>query len=142
MAGQEEVVRFLVPLMPTDTLQSREAENNYTALALAAITSGKTKIAEYIVERGSRESVSIEDRNGFIPVVLASAKGHKHMTRYLFNKTRLSDLGKNNRHNAFYLLYNCIRSEILGMNGDTPAVVNFLHNRIFTVIYSHCLFLS
>lgn len=145
LAGQEKIVTYLVSEMPDSTLQSKEGENKYTALALAAITSGKTKIAKCIVEGRSKELVSIEDKNGFIPVVLASDKGHKHMTRYLFKNTSIPNENKSdgyNQYNGVYLLCNCIRSEIFGVDSDNPAAVNFLHNGIFTVIYSHCLFLS
>ncbi|XP_030964970.1 uncharacterized protein LOC115986265 [Quercus lobata] len=121
MAGQVEIVKFLVPLMPPSTLEMKEDKNNYTALALAAITSGNTKIAEYIVKGRSRDLVGIEDKNGFIPVVLASAKGHKHMTRYLFKNTLIPDLKKNNGYNGVYLLCNYIAWKLLNRYDDLPT---------------------
>lgn len=113
MKGQEKIVELIAKKMSLSTLKMQESKNNYTALALAAITSGNTKIAKYIVKGRPEELLSIEDRNRFIPVVLASAKGHKQMTRYLYRKTPISDYGRYSGYNGVYLLCNCIRSEIL-----------------------------
>ncbi|KAL1322113.1 hypothetical protein AAHE18_14G173300 [Arachis hypogaea] len=68
------------------------------------------------------DGVEDEDVNkgkGEIPVLLASASGHKKMTRYLFSQTPIDVLFDNGCHYCLMLLKRCISAEIF----DIPALL-------------------
>ncbi|TKY65552.1 Ankyrin repeat-containing protein [Spatholobus suberectus] len=119
-AGHVELVKKLVK-MGKQRLLKMQDKKGYTALALAAKLTDNKEMAELMVETGGVELLTIasraeEDDKGVddeIPVLLASDKGHKKVTRYLFNKTPWSVLRQNSWQYGVVLLSRCINNEIL-----------------------------
>ncbi|KAJ1431087.1 PGG domain [Sesbania bispinosa] len=122
IAGHEDIVEKLVKI-GKDKLVKMQDTDGYTPLALAAELTGNTNIAKYMVEkRGGRlidhDLLSINTNDDEIPVLLAAAKGHKQMTRYLYFKTRLQELVDKNPRNGVLLLTRCITAEIFDVALD------------------------
>ncbi|XP_027338344.1 ankyrin repeat-containing protein NPR4-like [Abrus precatorius] len=86
-------------------------KKGYTALALAAELIDDEKIAECMFTEGGDELLSIATHKGEIPLLLAAAKGHSHMTRYLFSVTPPSVFTGENKF-LDLLLSQCIANEI------------------------------
>jgi len=122
VAGHEEIVKKLVK-EGKDKLVKMKDNRGYTALALVAELTGNTDIARCITYRKISRSetvyvfkdlLSMKTNDGEIPVLLAAAKGHKEMTRYLYSCTPLEDLADDNYRNGVLLLTRCITAEIFG----------------------------
>lgn len=115
-AGHVEIVKILVE-MGKKTLVKMQDKKGYTALALAAKLTDNKEMVECMVEIGGDELLSIAAKEGpvyEIPVLLASARGHKKMTRFLFNNTPWPLLRRNRWQCALVLLSRCIYNEIFG----------------------------
>ncbi|KAG5014143.1 hypothetical protein GYH30_026274 [Glycine max] len=113
-AGHVEIVKILVE-MGKKTLVKMQDKKGYTALALAAKLTDNKEMVECMVEIGGDELLSIAAKEGpvyEIPVLLASARGHKKMTRFLFNNTPWPLLRRNRWQCALVLLSRCIYNEI------------------------------
>jgi ankyrin repeat protein len=118
VAGHEEIVKKLVK-EGKDKLVKMKDNRGYTALALVAELTGNTNIAKcmtmvYKKITRSEDLLSMKTNDGEIPVLLAAAKGHKEMTRYLYRCTPLEDLADDNYRNGVLLLTRCITAEIFG----------------------------
>ncbi|KAJ7969105.1 Ankyrin repeat-containing protein family [Quillaja saponaria] len=116
IAGHLHIVEALAKIMPKQLLEVRDADG-YTALALAAALTGITEMAKCMVGR-NEALLSIKTKDNMIPVVLASAKGHKDMTRYLYQVTRSEVLSEDNGNNNSLLLTRCITAEIFDVALD------------------------
>ncbi|KAK9293261.1 hypothetical protein L1049_021252 [Liquidambar formosana] len=107
--GHVKIVEELVKLMPAQDLEITN-KNSVTALTFAA-TGGITKIAECLVRKNSN-LLSIPNRFGLIPVVVASLNGHKDMIRYLYSVTPLEELRpEKGATRGAMLLTTCIMGE-------------------------------
>ncbi|XP_057757769.1 uncharacterized protein LOC130976850 [Arachis stenosperma] len=83
------------------------------------------------------DGVEDEDVNkgrGEIPVLLASASGHKKMTRYLFSQTPIDVLFDNGCHYCLMLLKRCISAEIFATKPQAHMVLN--DKRIKILLYA------
>ncbi|RHN54759.1 putative ankyrin repeat-containing domain, PGG domain-containing protein [Medicago truncatula] len=126
VAGHEEIVKKLVK-EGKDKLVKMKDNRGYTALALVAELTGNTNIAKCMttvvyrkISRSEtvnpfRDLLSMKTNDGEIPVLLAAAKGHKEMTRYLYRYTPTEDLRDDNYHNGVLLLTRCITAEIFSV---------------------------
>lgn len=117
-AGQEKIVKELVKL-GNQRLVKMQDKWGYTALALAAELTDNKKIAEWMVDKGGKELLTMktkhdDDKGDNIPLLLALAKGHKEMTRYLFSETPWSVLLEHKDDYGPKLLSGCISAEIFG----------------------------
>ncbi|MED6135600.1 hypothetical protein PIB30_048056 [Stylosanthes scabra] len=119
--GHEKIVKELVS-MANERLLKMQDKKGYTALALAAELTDNKEVARWMVEKGGKELLTMktkvdDDDRGEIPVLLASAKGHKQMTTYLFSITPPSVFfqDKDHHHYGIMLLTRCISSEIFGV---------------------------
>ncbi|XP_020216100.1 uncharacterized protein LOC109799869 isoform X2 [Cajanus cajan] len=117
IAGHVKVVEVLVREGEDILLKMHDNMGN-TALALAAYLTGKTEVAECMVEdkKGGRirqNLLAIANNDGEIPLLLAADRGHKRMTRYLFSKTPYKVLNEQDYDKRVLLLERCIREEIL-----------------------------
>ncbi|XP_029127537.1 uncharacterized protein LOC109800452 isoform X2 [Cajanus cajan] len=115
IAGHVNVVEGLVKEGGERLLKMQDSMGN-TALALAAHLTGNTNVAKCMVEdNGGRirhNLLSITNKDGEIPLLLAAHRGHKLMTRYLFLKTPKKVLNEQDYHNRVLLLERCIKGEI------------------------------
>ena len=84
-----------------------------TALALVAQINGNTKMAKCMVEK-KRDLLKVKTKDDQIPLLLASSRGHKDLTRYLFSETPRDVLSENNGLCAAMFLSDCITAEIFG----------------------------
>ncbi|RYR61315.1 hypothetical protein Ahy_A04g018471 [Arachis hypogaea] len=71
------------------------------------------------MEGNGVEDEDVNKGRGEIPVLLASASGHKKMTRYLFSQTPIDVLFDDGCHYCLMLLKRCISAEIF----DIPALL-------------------
>ncbi|RDX61132.1 Ankyrin repeat-containing protein ITN1, partial [Mucuna pruriens] len=127
-AGHEEMVERLAKMGKKRLLRMRD-KKGYTALALAAKLTDNKKMAEWMVMNGGEELLTIAVRAeevDEIPVLLASAKGHKQITRYLFHKTPLAVFTQNNWQYGVVLLSRCISNEIFDV---AAAILQHPHAR-------------
>ncbi|GLU19388.1 hypothetical protein SLE2022_356430 [Rubroshorea leprosula] len=83
-AGAVKIAEELIPRLSEPDLKKQDMNGN-TALSFAAST-GRMKIARCLVEK-NRTLLTIPNKGGFIPVVLASAVGDKYLTKYLYSET-------------------------------------------------------
>lgn len=115
-AGQEEIMKELV--IKLGALLTERDWEGCTPLALAAKSTDNKSIAEWMVSEGGEDLLTMktkaDDDKGDIPVLLAAAKGHKEMTRYLFSKTRWFTLLDDNCYYGAKLLSHCIHAEMFG----------------------------
>ncbi|KAK9283058.1 hypothetical protein L1049_011286 [Liquidambar formosana] len=117
IAGHKKIVKELVHLMSEEDLELRTEYYGYTALHSAAANSGIAQIAECIVEK-NKKLVSIEDRYGLIPVVVAATRGHYDVMRCLYSVTPLKDLTPENGRSGARLLVSCINGSIFDVALD------------------------
>ncbi|KAL4313727.1 hypothetical protein AHAS_Ahas15G0014000 [Arachis hypogaea] len=112
--GHQDMVKQLVD-EGGERLLKMQDNRGYTALALVADLTGDKSIAKCLVEESSvggcaQVLLTMETRDGEIPVLLAAAMGRKKMTPYLYSKTPRDML--DNADNAVLLLSRCISAEI------------------------------
>lgn len=118
-SGQERIVEELVN-MGNQRLLMMQDKRGYTALALAAELTGNQDMAEWMVSKGGKDLLTIKTKDeddgkeGEIPLLLASAKGHKKMTGYLFSMTPTEVLFEDGGNYGAVLLTRCISAEIFG----------------------------
>ncbi|KAE9588403.1 putative ankyrin repeat-containing domain, PGG domain-containing protein [Lupinus albus] len=117
-AGQAKIVKELVKIGNQRLLKMQD-KWGYTALALAAELTDNKKIAECMVNKGGKELLTMklktkedDDIGETIPLLLALAKGHREMTRYLFSETPWSVLLEHKDDYGPKLLSGCISAEI------------------------------
>ncbi|KAL4322332.1 hypothetical protein HN51_067056 [Arachis hypogaea] len=151
-SGRKAIVKELVSIGNRRLLRMQD-KKGYTCLALAAKFTDDTEIAEWLIKKGGTEMLTIktkddddggggaaydkitkrkkdEDDNddgndkGKIPVVIAAAKGHKKMTKYLFSQTPIEVFFDNDGHYGLMLLRRCIDAEIFDL-----AAVLLQHRR-------------
>ncbi|KAL1360303.1 hypothetical protein AAHE18_04G168200 [Arachis hypogaea] len=150
-SGRKAIVKELVSIGNRRLLRMQD-KKGYTCLALAAKFTDDTEIAEWLIKKGGTEMLTIktkdddsdgsvandkiterkkddgdnEDGNdkGKIPVVIAAAKGHKKMTKYLFSQTPIEIFFDNDGHYGLMLLKRCIDAEIFDL-----AAVLLQHRR-------------
>ena len=114
IAGQERIVENLVKSKEVDErLLTMQDKDGYTALAFVAQLNDNTRMARCMVEK-NQDLLTMETIDHQIPLVLASARGHKQLTRYLYSLTPEDVLSKNNSSHALMLLLNCISAQIFG----------------------------
>ncbi|KAK7309658.1 hypothetical protein RJT34_06566 [Clitoria ternatea] len=113
IAGHVEMVEMLARL-GKDKLVKMKDNDDYTALALAADLTGNTEVAKCMVRRGGPELLTMQNKDGEIPVLLSAAKGHKEMTTYLYSQTPFHILDGQDSHNRVLLLTRCVSAEIFG----------------------------
>lgn len=119
MAGHVKIIEALVET-GKDALLKMQDQEGYTALALAAHLTGNADVAKCLVEKERGEVrvelLAIANEDGEIPLLLAAAKGHKQMTRYLYAKTETSTNGNLLNGLDFrkrvLLFERCIKAEI------------------------------
>ncbi|XP_020216816.2 uncharacterized protein LOC109800448 [Cajanus cajan] len=112
IAGHEHIVEKLVNLGRHKLLKMQD-NFDYTALALAADLTGNVNIARCMVGNyGGRDLLTIKTKDNEIPVLLSAVKGHKEMTRYLYQQTHLNVFLHNNSHYGVLLLTQCITAKI------------------------------
>ena len=110
--GYVHVVEKLVAKLNPEDLEQREISSGYRPLDMAA-SDGITEIARCMLSKNKRLAGIIDTDTDFLPVVTASNRGKKEMTRFLYSQTppeMLSPQGKN----GATLLCCCIASQILG----------------------------
>ncbi|XP_052116954.1 ankyrin repeat-containing protein ITN1-like isoform X2 [Arachis duranensis] len=125
-SGKERIVKELVN-MGNQRLLKMQDKRGYTALALVAELTDNVAMAEMMVVKGGEELLTIrtkqdddeyvggyinDHQNGEIPVLIASKKGHKEMTAYLFSKTPPSVFFEKGGRYGIILLTRCIYAEI------------------------------
>ncbi|XP_075645952.1 uncharacterized protein LOC142617130 [Castanea sativa] len=92
-AGHEHIVEEMVKQMPEENLEIQDIYG-YTALTRAAYN-GNYRIAECLLGKNER-LISIGDQREDIPVVLALYNGHLKLARYLYLRTPLDILEREN----------------------------------------------
>lgn len=111
MAGNVEVVDVLVE--EEERLLTMQDKRGYTALALAADLTGNVAVAECLVKYCDssicQNLLAIANNNGETPILLAARKGHKDMTRFLFDQYKKEHI---QQHLCNNLLMPCIKGEI------------------------------
>ncbi|MED6212525.1 hypothetical protein PIB30_084244, partial [Stylosanthes scabra] len=121
-SGKERIVKELVN-MGNERLMKMQDKKGYTALALAAELTDNVGMVEGMVVKGGEELLTIktddgdddeeeEEEEGEIPVLIASKKGHKEMTTYLFSKTPPPVFFDKGGRCGIMLLTRCIYAEI------------------------------
>ncbi|MED6158450.1 hypothetical protein PIB30_032773, partial [Stylosanthes scabra] len=119
-SGKERIVKELVN-MGNERLMKMQDKKGYTALALAAELTDNVGMVEGMVVKGGEELLTIktddgddeeEEEKGEIPVLIASKKGHKEMTMYLFSKTPPPVFFDKGGRCGITLLTRCIYAEI------------------------------
>ncbi|KAI4305470.1 hypothetical protein L6164_028835 [Bauhinia variegata] len=126
IAGHEEIVEKLIDLL-TEKEKLLKMKENYgdTALALAAKLTDNPRMAKCMVKE-CKDLLTMKSRDDAIPVLLASDKGHKKMTRYLYNETPWDDLSEDEADDyGALLLTRCIRAEIFG-NDSLASCILFI----------------
>ncbi|XP_039690885.1 uncharacterized protein [Medicago truncatula] len=112
-AGQDKIMQKLVEM---GALLTEKDWEGYTPFALAAKSTDDTKMVKWMLAKGGNDlltmKIKADDGKGDIPVLLAAAKGHKEMTRFLFSMTRWFTLTDNNYYYGAKLLSYCIHAEI------------------------------
>ncbi|KAL5540357.1 hypothetical protein UlMin_043026 [Ulmus minor] len=102
-AGNENIVKELVKLMPKDKLEIKGTDE-LTALGEAVLT-GNTNMAICMVEK-NKKIVSIAGGfNKLLPVVDALSYGYNDMADYLYSKTKQYLSPEDDFNNAAALLY-------------------------------------
>jgi hypothetical protein len=116
-AGQDKIMKDLVKMGAFLTEKDWEG---YTPFALAVKSTYDIEIVEWMLQKGGNDLLSMKIKadgggdKGDIPVLLAAAKGHKEMTKFLFSKTPWVILLDNNFYYGAKLLSHCIHAEIFG----------------------------
>lgn len=112
-AGQDKITKELVKM---GALLTEKDWEGYTPFALAAKLTDDTEMVKWMLDKGGNDlltmKIKADDGKGDIPVLLAAAKGHKEMTRFLFSKTRWFTLLDNDYYYGAKLLSHCIHAEI------------------------------
>lgn len=119
LSGHIKIVEEIIRRIPDpDQVLKIKNDNGYTALTYAA-TGGIVSIAECLVNK-CPSLVSVRNAKEHIPIVVASLYGHKHLVRYLYNHTPLSDLDpcddsdEHKGKNGAMLVTNCIVDGLYG----------------------------
>jgi ankyrin repeat protein len=138
-AGHVHIVEEMVERMSEENLEIRD-NGGLTALAETAYV-GNHRMAECMV-RKNKHLVSIEDKNGFLPVVIAMEFGYKDLARYLYSLTPLEDLMPEKGISGATLCTQAIYTRTLGKKlinnfsllsrGD--EALNFLFSMFFNFI--------
>jgi len=123
-AGQVAIMKELVE---KGALLTESDWQGYTPFALAAKSTDDTEMVKWMLDKegnddkGENNLLTMKINAGYddndkgdIPVLLAAAKGHKNMTRFLFSKTPWLILTENNCYYGAKLLSHCIHAEIFG----------------------------
>ncbi|KAI4305479.1 hypothetical protein L6164_028844 [Bauhinia variegata] len=113
IAGREEIVEKLIEAVKDKEKLLKSKDNRgYTALALAAKFTDKLRMAKFMVEK-CKDLLTINSMDDEIPVLLASANGHKEMTRYLYSQTPWDEMSEGQVvHYGGLLLTRCISAQI------------------------------
>ena len=127
--GHERIVERLVNILQEEVIERlliMQDNDGYTALALVAQLNGSMRMARCMVEKNQellpsetsdrpiQDLLTMKTNDNQIPLVLASAMGHKQLTRYLYSLTPGNLLSENNSCYAIMLLLNCISAKIFG----------------------------
>ncbi|KAK2366086.1 hypothetical protein QL285_079509 [Trifolium repens] len=118
-SGQDNIMKELVKM---GALLTEKDWEGYTPFALAAKSTNDIKTVKWMLKQGGDDLLAMkikahdddDDDKGDIPVILAAAKGHKEMTRFLYSKTQSYILLNNECYYAAKLLSHCIHVEIFG----------------------------
>ena len=112
-AGHVHIVEELVKQMSEETLEIKDIYG-YTALARATYN-GEYRMAECML--GKNENlISIGDKEGYIPVVVALYYGHLKLARYLYLLTPSEILMPENGTMGAAVVCEAIRNKALGKN--------------------------
>ncbi|XP_010550279.1 PREDICTED: ankyrin repeat-containing protein ITN1 [Tarenaya hassleriana] len=112
LSGHIKIVEEIVRQIHDPNFLETKNDSEMTPLTYAA-TGGIVRIAECLVTKCS-DLVSIGNKKGHIPVVVASLYGHRDLVRYLYSVTPLRDLDpsdesdENKGKNGAMLVTNCI----------------------------------
>ncbi|GAU39605.1 hypothetical protein TSUD_276450 [Trifolium subterraneum] len=114
-SGHDKIMKELVKM---GALLTEKDWEGYTPFALAVKSTNDIKIVDWMLNQGGNGllemKIKADDDKGDIPLLLAAAKGHKEMTRFLFSKTPSAILHDNKCYYAAKLLSHCIHVEIFG----------------------------
>ncbi|GKV14292.1 hypothetical protein SLEP1_g25188 [Rubroshorea leprosula] len=103
IAGHLKIVNELVKIMGEDYLEIQD-DNGDTALSLAACN-GEMKIAECLVQKNDK-LLTIRNKEGYIPLVVACFNRMKDMSSYLYSVTPFEFLlPENSNQGALFLKY-------------------------------------
>lgn len=101
-----KIVEKLVTVVSEGYLEKTD-ENGDTVLSLAA-SNGNVKIAKCLVKKNNR-LLNIRNNKGNIPLVVACINRRRHMTSYLYYKTRLDFSNKEDKkQGALFLKYSVL----------------------------------
>ncbi|GKV34298.1 hypothetical protein SLEP1_g42676 [Rubroshorea leprosula] len=102
--GHLKIVNELVKITGEDYLEIQD-DNGDTALSLAAFN-GEVEIAECLIQKHDK-LLTIQNKEGYIPLVVACINKQKDMTSYLYSKTGFQFflLPGNSNHGALFLKY-------------------------------------
>ncbi|KAI4305477.1 hypothetical protein L6164_028842 [Bauhinia variegata] len=116
IAGREEIVEKLIEAVQDKEKLIKSKDNRgYSALALAAKLTDKLRNAKFMVKK-YKDLLTINTKDDEIPVLLASANGHKQMTRYLYSQTAWDEMSEGQVvHYGGLLLTRCISAQIFNV---------------------------
>ncbi|XP_050365308.1 uncharacterized protein LOC126783816 [Argentina anserina] len=110
-AGHLDIVKSLVELMKEDDLAIK-GKDEKTALVVAT-NRGDIEMARCMVTK-NKKLVSIPDRSGRLPVVLAYRNSHWNLAKYLYENTPPEDLMPENGPNGATLISQCFYAKKYG----------------------------
>ncbi|GKV39780.1 hypothetical protein SLEP1_g47498 [Rubroshorea leprosula] len=118
------LAKELISEMSEDELETQD-KSGRTVLSLAACNRFHPEILNCIVKclvEKNKKLLEIPDSNQRIPLVLACASHHRWMTAYLYSVTPMEFLDPVYGDHGFYLLRECIRNHMFGVN--VPIIEN------------------
>ena len=111
VAGQENIVKELVKLMPEKYLEIKDIYG-FTALAWTSYN-GNYRMAECLLRKNKR-LINIETIEGNTPVILALNSGHLDLARYFYTASEAEILKPENATMAASVVSQAIYNKALG----------------------------
>ncbi|KAI4305474.1 hypothetical protein L6164_028839 [Bauhinia variegata] len=131
ISGREEIVEKLIEAEKEKEKLLKSQDNpGYTALALAVKSTDKLRMAKFMVGK-CKDLLIMNTKDDEIPVLLASANGHKHMTRYLCSQTPWDEMSEGQVvHYGGLLLTRYISAQIFELEVDSNSYSDSLSRNI------------
>ncbi|GLT52793.1 hypothetical protein SLA2020_261210 [Shorea laevis] len=115
IAGHLKIVNELVKMVRDDYLEIQD-DNGDTALSLAAC-SGEMKIVECLVQKNDK-LLTIRNKEGYIPLVVACFNKKKDMSSYLYSVTPFEFLLPENSNQGTLFLKYCVLNSMVDVGLD------------------------
>ncbi|GKV08285.1 hypothetical protein SLEP1_g19940 [Rubroshorea leprosula] len=116
IAGHLNIVEELVKTVGVHYLENQD-DSGDTALSLAARYNGKVKIAECLAQN-NHKLLTIQNKEGYIPLVVACINRQKDMASYLYSVTEFEFLLPENSNQGTLFVKYCVLNFMFDVGQD------------------------